>query len=146
MGLMNHAVFQVATKALLFDGDKLLVLITPDSYIDFPGGRVDASEVELAWPEALRREIAEEIGPDVQVDIGQTLFVSKRQYTKDGRTNRIAAIFFDCKYLSGDITTSDEHDHFVWMTPTELMATDRQFVSNDEKALLQSYFAKGRTR
>ncbi|CAN5360124.1 NUDIX domain-containing protein [soil metagenome] len=145
MGLMNHALFQVATKALLFDGEKLLVLITPSGYIDFPGGRVDASEVELTWPEALRREVSEEIGPEVKADIGRTLFVSKRQYTKDGQTNRIAAIFFECKYLGGDITTSEEHDHHIWMTPSELLATDRQFVSADEKTQLQAYFAQRST-
>lgn len=30
MGLSNHALYQVATKALIMNGDKLLVLETPD--------------------------------------------------------------------------------------------------------------------
>jgi 8-oxo-dGTP diphosphatase len=146
MGLTNHAQFQVATKALLLDGDKILVLITPDGYIDFPGGRVDASEVELAWPEALKREIAEETGPAVRVEIGPTMFVSKRTYDKNGQTHRIAAIFFLCKYLGGDITMSDEHERFVWMTPGELLVSEHPFVSDDEKTHLRAYFARNIAR
>lgn len=141
MGLYNHALYQVATKALIFDGDRVLVLETPDGFIDFPGGRVDESERDVPWTNALRREIAEEIGRSVQVDVGQTLFVSKRQYHKDGQTYHIAAIFFDCQYQSGDITLSDEHGSYGWLTLQQLLADHRQFVSEDERTQLRAYLA-----
>jgi 8-oxo-dGTP pyrophosphatase MutT (NUDIX family) len=141
MALQNHALFQVATKTLLFDGDKVLALVTPDGYIDFPGGRVDETEVELDWQEALRREVAEELGPAVRIAIGKTLFVAKRSYHHDGQTHRIAAIYFASELLGGNIQLSDEHGSYQWMTPQELLATDHQFVSDDEKRQLQTYFA-----
>jgi len=141
MGLNDHAQYQVATKALLFQGDKLLVLLTPDGGIDFPGGRVDATEVDLSWHQALRRELDEEIGSAVQVTIGRTLFVTKRTFNHNEHTTRIAAIFFACEYVSGDITLSDEHSAHQWMTPQELLATDHEYVSDDEKSQLANYFA-----
>lgn len=140
MGLYNHALYQVATKALIFDGDKVLVLQTPDGYLDFPGGRVDESERDIPWTKALKREVAEEVGDDVRIDIGQTLFVSKRQYHKAGKTHHIAAIFFECTYSGGDITLSDEHGNHGWMTMSELLNTDKKFVSPDEKQQLHARY------
>ena len=140
MGLNDHAQYQLATKALLFKDDKVLVLITPDGYIDFPGGRVDATEVDLSWQEALRRELDEEIGSQIQVDIGKTLFVSKRQYHKEGGIKRIAAIFFECKHIGGEVALSDEHSAHHWMTPQQLLTTDLKYVSEDEKSQLERYF------
>lgn len=140
MGLNNHALYQVATKALIFNGDKVLVLHTPDNYIDFPGGRVDESERDIPWSEALKREISEEVGDNFQVDIGQTLFVSKRYFQKAGKDTHIAAIFFECKFVGGDVTLSDEHGNHSWMTMEELLGTDQPFLSEDEKRHLQALY------
>jgi 8-oxo-dGTP pyrophosphatase MutT (NUDIX family) len=141
MGLHDHALWQVATKALLFDGDKVLVLITPDGYLDFPGGRVDESERNIPWTDALRREISEEVGNGVQVDVGQTLFVSKRKYHNGGQEHHIAAIFFRCEYKGGDITLSEEHGGHEWMTIEQLLARPEKFISDDEKSQIQALFA-----
>lgn len=143
MSSHNHAYFQVATKALLFSGGKLLVLVTPDGYVDFPGGRVDEGEVELAWSEVLKREMAEELGPDVHFAIGSTLFVAKRSYHYEGKTYHIAAIYFASEYWGGTLQLSDEHTGYQWMTPQELLATKLKFVSSDEKTRLEAYFARG---
>jgi 8-oxo-dGTP diphosphatase len=133
MSANNHAVYQLATKALLYKGDKVLVLQTPDGYIDFPGGRVDESEQNLPWEDALRREIAEEIGESLRMEIQQILFVSKRAYHKDNVANHIAAIFFKCKYISGEIELSDEHAAHRWLTIQELHNDQNKFMSEDEK-------------
>jgi 8-oxo-dGTP pyrophosphatase MutT (NUDIX family) len=144
MGLKDHAQFQVATKALLTNSDgRILVLITPDGYVDFPGGRVDNSELELSWHDALKRELSEEIGTSIQVDIGQTLFVSKRRYHLEGPVKYIAAIFFACTLAGGDtVVLSEEHSDHAWMTPAELLAIDREFISEDERSQLRNYYAK----
>ncbi len=142
MPLYNHAQYQVATKALLFKDDQILVLITPDGYLDFPGGRVDESERNLPWTEALRREVAEELGEQVSIEIGQTLFVSKRQYDKNEKTNYIAAIFFKCKYINGNIDLSDEHANHKWLTPEEIINHQLKFVSEDERNQLEALFSR----
>ncbi len=140
MSLYNHALYQITTKALLFKDKRILVLITADGYLDFPGGRVDESERDLPWTEALKREVAEELGEQVSIEIGQTLFVSKRQYDKDEKTNYIAAIFFKCQYISGDIELSDEHANHKWLTLEEIIDNRVKFVSEDERSQLVALF------
>jgi 8-oxo-dGTP diphosphatase len=142
MSLHNHALYQITIKALLFKEERILVLITPDNYIDFPGGRVDESERELAWTEALKREVSEELGDSVIIGIGQTLFVSKRQYHKNGKTNYMAAIFFRCNYITGEINLSDEHSNYEWLTQEEILSSKLKFISEDERYQLVSLFRK----
>ena len=138
--LHNHALYQVATKLLLSNNNKILVLITPDGYLDFPGGRVDESERNSTWTDTLKREVAEEIGEDVTISIGQTLLVSKRQYTKVGTTYYIAAIFFAGQYLGGDLKLSEEHQNYDWLTPDEITNSRYKFVSEDERSQLLLLF------
>lgn len=143
MGLTNHAYFQVATKVLLRDNDKILVLETPDGYLDFPGGRVDKTEQDLPWREALAREISEEIGDAVRYQLGQTAFVSKRTYHWGyDEPQYIALIFFEGEYQGGDITISDEHDKYHWLTAAELLASDLKFISEYEQNELNEYLTK----
>ena len=137
----SHALYQLATKALLFDGNKILVLITPDGYLDFPGGRVDETERDVPWTESLKREVAEELGVSIVIKVVKNLFVSKRQYREDNMTHFIAAIFFECHYLSGNITLSNEHRNFEWMTPGEILSSRFKFISDDERSQLSLLFA-----
>ncbi len=140
MSLSNHALYEVATKALLFKDDQILILITPDGYLDFPGGRVNESEREVPWSEALKREVTEELGENVAIKIGNTLFVSKRQYQKDKKKHYTAAIFFKCKYVGGDIELSEEHTNYKWLTPEEIINNSLMFMSEDERSQLVALF------
>lgn len=141
MPLHNHALYQVAVKTLLFHGRKVLVLRTHDGFIDFPGGRVDESERSLTWQAALQREIQEELGDRIQIHIGKTLFVSKRQYTKNSSLHHVAAIYFYATYESGEIVLSDEHATNEWLLPSQLLAPENKFISKDEEWQLCSYFS-----
>lgn len=142
MRLQDHALYQVATKALIFNGDKVLVLITPGGYLDFPGGRVDESERDIAWEDALKREVEEEVGQSIIIEVESTCFVTKRQYTKDEKTHHIAAIYFKCEYKSGNITLSDEHGDFAWLTPSEIANHSKSFMSPDEEQRIKQYFSR----
>ena len=126
MGLSNHALYQMAIKALVIDNDKVLVLFKSNGSIHFPGGRVDETERNIPWEEALLREVAEETGETLQLDIGPTIFVGKRQYTKADTTHHIATIFFRCNYLGGDVELSDEHARFAWLDLSRTSQTRRQ--------------------
>ena len=145
MGLMNHAVYQVATKALLFDGGKILTLVTPDGYMDFPGGRVDESEVDLSWQEALQREMIEELGDRVTCTIGNYAFVSKRVWHHDGKRTNVAAIYFMANYTGGEITLSDEHRAYEWLTPAEILSGKRTCMSPHEQSELTNFLQKNFT-
>lgn len=139
--MQNHALYQITTKALIFDGEKVLVLRTSDGSIDFPGGRIDESERTISWQEALQREIAEELGADFKTEIGQTLFVSKRQYGRNDVTHYVAAIFFACKYMGGAVMLSEEHSTYTWLLPADIFANNEKFISEDEEAQLRAYFS-----
>lgn len=139
--LTDHALYQVTLKALLLKDNRLLTLITPDGYLDFPGGRVDESERGLGWEDSLRREAREELGGNIAFDVGETAFVAKRQYTFERKTYYVAAIFFACQFRGGEITLSDEHSRFAWLEPAELIRGDYKYVSEDERQRLRAYFA-----
>ena len=52
-----HAMYQLSIKCLAIKDGKVLVLKTPDNYIDFPGGRVDMGEEDLSHHKILEREL-----------------------------------------------------------------------------------------
>ncbi len=136
----KYASYRISVKALLYKDDKILVLYTPDGYVDFPGGRVDESEIDIPWTEVLRRELAEEVSESIEVEIGKTLFVSKRRYNREGVVHDVAAIYFECKLVGGDVTLSHEHGDHKWLTPAEILADDHKFISEDEKQQLKNLF------
>lgn len=142
MVLSNHMLYQITVKALLFRDGKLLVLTSPDGYLDFPGGRVDASEQHLTWEESLAREIREELGEAVRIRVGETAFVTKRAYTLSGTSHYVAAIYFNAEYTDGEIALSDEHSHAEWVDPGMLATADYKFVSEDERRQMQAYFSR----
>lgn len=138
---MPHALYQVAVKLQLMQHNKLLVLTTPDNYIDFPGGRIDAEEQGLPMRQALAREINEELGPELTYRVIDTAFVAYRRYTFRGKTHHIAAIHYRAELTGGQITLSDEHSAYAWLDPRELLDQADRFVSRDEYEQFRLYYA-----
>jgi 8-oxo-dGTP diphosphatase len=82
---------------------------------EFPGGKVEAGE---SLPEALRREISEEL--DVQIEIGRE--VERVQHRYGELSAPIEIIFYFAKIV-GEITafsTSRAFEKVVWVSPPEL--------------------------
>ena len=82
---------------------------------DIPGGRIEPGEALL---DALKREVTEETGMELEkveslLD-AQDIFVPE----KDLHVVRLTYIGF----ATGDVTLSDEHDTYKWMTKKELEA------------------------
>jgi 8-oxo-dGTP diphosphatase len=140
-GLGNYAYFQVTTKLILNKDGKILTLVSPDGYLDFPGGRIDESEKELALEEALRREVAEELGNNLDFKIGKIAFVCKRYYNFKNQNFYVIAIYYEAQYIGGEIQLSDEHATYEWSEPKQLLATKYKFVSEDEEQKLKTYLA-----
>jgi 8-oxo-dGTP pyrophosphatase MutT (NUDIX family) len=140
MDSTNFAYYEATIKILLKKDDKILALTTSGGLLDFPGGRIDETEVDLALTEVLKREVAEELGEDVEFKVGNLAFVSKRQYTKDMKIFRALAIFYEAKYISGKIALSDEHTISEWIKPAELLSRDNKYMTPDEEAQLRAYF------
>jgi 8-oxo-dGTP pyrophosphatase MutT (NUDIX family) len=138
---MSHALYEVTVKLQLMDGDKLLVLTSPDGCIDFPGGRVDDSEQELSMEQALAREISEELGEALSYDIVDTAFVAHRAYEHQEQTHHVLAVRFRAKLTGGTVRLSDEHTKYRWVEPISLLSQQDRFVSSDEHRRFAEYYA-----
>jgi 8-oxo-dGTP diphosphatase len=114
----------VATKAFIERDGKVLLLRESAKYHDGTnigkyaevGGRITPGE---HLEEALRREVKEEIGLDVE--IGAPFFVNETlpRPTVRGEEWQVIKVFFACKSPAGEIKLSDDHDDYLWLDPAD---------------------------
>lgn len=82
----------------------------------FPGGHIDEGE---SAPEALVREIKEELGEDSEV----TRFIgaSENKFSIQGEETHEINLVFEVTLLGdGDRISKEDHLEFAWLTPAEL--------------------------
>ena len=117
----RRGTFGVAVKAAIMRGTRLLVLYKtadearadpdPGVRVDLPGGRIAFGEAPV---DALRREVAEETGLEVE----PLAPISTWHYVKE--QFQLVGIDYLCECKSAEVTLSDEHDRFRWLTEKEL--------------------------
>lgn len=108
---MQNATFTVGQKAFIIHDKKLLILTSEKYGIDFPGGRI--KEGELDFHEALKREVREETGLEIEVGKPYDTWFFE---TKEGE--KIFCIGYLCISSSSDIRISNEHDSYQWVDKT----------------------------
>jgi 8-oxo-dGTP diphosphatase len=122
--------FTVTAGALIFDEDNRLLLLDhffrPDGGWGIPGGFLNKGEQP---EEALRRELREEIG--IEVDRVQFLFA--RTLRRPGQIE----IYFRARALGQPVPCSFEIKRAEWFTFDELPAD----LSNDQRRLIQRTLA-----
>ena len=112
--LFSHATRSEYRMKQKWDGVKgivrkdglVLVLVKENGDLDLPGGRVEKGETVKS---ALMREINEETG--LQVEINNPVHKWSFHKTRD---QLIKGITFQCRYLNGKVTLSDEHERYFW--------------------------------
>lgn len=112
--------FFVANKAIIVNNNREVLLIQenladpirshPGKW-DVVGGRMEFGEKPL---EALRREVQEEIGIDIEVGIPLYVDDWRPQPIPDEQW-QIVGIFYKCMPLSGSVKLSHEHMNFAWV-------------------------------
>ena len=102
---MPHKLFEVGQKAFIERNGEVLVVFFPNGWLDLPGGRIDEGETDLV--EALKREVREET--TLEIEVGPPFA------TWLGRGNTVYLVGYHCRYVSGEVQLSDEHDAYRWV-------------------------------
>lgn len=139
--LYDFALYEVACKAILKKQNNILLLLTNKGHYDFPGGRMDKSEMNLKLNVVLEREIEEELGNGVKFKINNVAFVCKRYFKRDNLEHHILAIYYLVDYISGDIKVSDEHTEYKWIEPKSIFNEPIKFQSDSEYLEYKNYFS-----
>lgn len=106
--MKNHLV-SVAGLVTNEEG-KILLVNSPWRGWEYPGGLIEPGET---FQQALHREIREESGVEVEI----TGFVGVCKNVERDIVN----IDFKCRYVSGELTPSEESTEVIWATPEEAM-------------------------
>ncbi len=139
---MNEdALFCVGQKAFIEKDGKVLVLFDPKEGLDYPGGKIqedeakdgDASSLVLA----LQREVREETG--LEIEVFNPFAVWYHEFPKSHRNypKVVYLVAFKCKYVSGNVSLSDEHDNFRWVDKNDYKEVDD---GSDYFDVLKKYF------
>lgn len=105
----NHL---VSVAALVMNNDgKILLVNSPRRGWEYPGGLIEPGET---FREALLREVREEAGVEIEI-LG---FVGICKNIEHDVVN----IDFVAKYVSGELTPSDESTEVIWAAPDDALA------------------------
>lgn len=138
--------FDVSIKAFILKNNKLLILKEskqPEFFWEIPGGRIDFGEESLPQKTILEREIREELGEDLKVDIGAPIVTWIRRRKENYFVFHVG---FICYYESGEIKLSDEHTEYRFVDSEEWK--NLNFAPGYYEALEQFFnqFNKGRLK
>jgi len=104
----NHKVS--AAAMVTNDKGEILLVKSPWRGWEYPGGLLEPGET---FQQALRREVREEAGVEIEI----TGFVG---ICKNVEMN-IVNIDFTARYVSGELTPSEESTEVIWATPEQAM-------------------------
>ncbi len=108
------ALFYVSQKAFIRDGDgRVLTLNDPNFGLDFPGGKLQDGETDLAA--ALRREVMEETALEIEVGPPFTAWLDPRHPFVRLTGRQVLLVGYGCRLISDEVRLSDEHDAFRWV-------------------------------
>lgn len=107
--------YEKSCGAVIFDGDKILVIQQVKGHWGFPKGHVEEGETEI---KTAIREIKEETNLDVEID--ETHRYVERYSPEEGIEKDV--VFFIAKKIGGEIKVQEEEVKATeWLLPNEAM-------------------------
>jgi 8-oxo-dGTP diphosphatase len=105
----------IGQKAFIRRGDEVLIVRDPKIGLDFPGGKIQTHETDLA--EALKREVREETG--LEIEAGDAFTTWMKEFPRDHRLqSKVFLVGYLCRYMSGEVRLSHEHTEYHWVNKT----------------------------
>ena len=135
--MKEDALFYIGQKAFIEKDGSILVLKNLNEGLDFPGGKIQIGELDL--PEALRREVREETS--LEIEIGEPFVTWYNEFPEHHRNagKKVFFVGYRCKYKSGDVTLSHEHNSYRWVNRNDYHKVDDKSKFFDA---LEQYFCK----
>lgn len=142
----NPILSQVSQKLLLRRGRELLVLCdTASSFLDFPGGRLNASVKDNLTTAGLlvefEREVAEELGEDVRYSVNTVPVGTGIHLDTEGVPT--FSVFYEGIYVSGEIVLSEEHGSMRWVSVDDYDPTGEKWKKSYEE-VVREYVSRNR--
>lgn len=137
------ALFCVGQKAFIEKDGKVLVLFDPTHGLDFPGGKIQEGEAKDGEVESLvdslKREVREETS--LEIEVFDPFAVWYHEFPSSHRNSGkvVYLVAFRCKYVSGEVKLSSEHNNLSWVDKTDYKRVDD---GSDYFAVLKKYFER----
>jgi ADP-ribose pyrophosphatase YjhB (NUDIX family) len=137
---MNYPVHIVSVSGLIenYEG-KILMLLSPDRGWEIPGGQVEEGESLI---DALKREVKEETGIDIEVGKLKTVYSNITKRVQPDGINSIGSIInfgFTGKATSGELTTSEESLEVAWVDREKVLdLIGKDFMRDRVKSMLSA--------
>lgn len=134
----KNAIFEVSLKFIIKNekGEMLLLKMPTggpmSGYYDLPGGRIKEYEKIQPFGEIFSRELGEELGENVRVDLNKIpVAIGRHNYVaqSSGEEQFILWVLFEGRCLGGEIEVSLEHEEYMW--------------AHIKKDNLEKYFVQG---
>lgn len=134
--MAENQLLYVGQKAFIERDGMVLVVMDPDLGLDFPGGKIQEGETDLT--ESLKREVREETG--LEIAKGDVFITWYNVYGPKHRNagKKVYLVGFRCKYVSGEVTLSDEHSEYKWVDKDSYRSLDD---GSDYFKAIEKYFS-----
>lgn len=139
--IKEDELFCVGQKAFIEKDGKVLVLGDPDEGLDFPGGKIQEGEAvdgdRNSLCKSLKREVREET--NLEIEVGDPFAVWYHEFPKGSRNfgKVVYLVGFRCRYVSGEVKLSHEHDKYQWVDISDYKEVDD---GSDYFEILEKYF------
>ena len=112
----------VGQKAFIDKDGEVLIINDPQFGLDFPGGKLQEGEKD--FEKALKREVREETNLEIEVGSPFTTWFNEFAPGHRNYGKKVYLVGFKCKYVSGEVKLSREHDKFEWVNKDNYTKVD----------------------